>query len=106
EDYQHMLDDEGRRLLGVVRSSTECMEKLIHDLLEFSRLGRQPLSMNVVDMREVTEKAWTEVSRSTSGRTPAITIDDLPLARGDSAMLHQVMLNLLSNAVKFTREAV
>ena len=41
EDYRERLDDEGRRLLRVVRESSSRMGQLIDDLLAFSRLGRQ-----------------------------------------------------------------
>ncbi len=105
EDHRHALDDEGRRLLGVVRSSAEDMDKLIHDLLEFSRLGRQPLTLQPVDMREIATQAWQEVSAANPIAAAEVAIDDLPAARGDANMLRQVLVNLLSNAAKFSREA-
>jgi PAS domain S-box-containing protein len=50
EDYGDKLDDEGRRLLGVVRSNAQRMGMLIDDLLAFSRIGRAALNRVVVDM--------------------------------------------------------
>lgn len=104
EDYGPALDAEGQRLVGVVRSSTKDMGQLIDDLLEFSRLGRQPLTMQPVEMEAIAQQAWNELQESSPGSAITIRIDALPPARGDSAMLRQVMLNLLSNAVKFTRD--
>ena len=54
EDYGERLDAEGRRLIGVVRKSSQRMGHLIDDLLAFSRLGRQPLRTErvQVDTRE------------------------------------------------------
>src|SRR5262249_7023382 len=43
EDYAAKLDDEGRRLLGVVRQEALRMGRLIEDLLKFSRVGRGQL---------------------------------------------------------------
>lgn len=103
EDYGSTLDAEGQRLIGVVRSSTKDMGQLIDDLLEFSRLGRQPLTVRPVEMGELAQQAWDELQKSLPGTDISIQIDALPPARGDSAMLRQVMLNLLSNAAKFTR---
>lgn len=105
EDHRHALDDEGRRLLDVVCSSAEDMDKLIQDLLEFSRLGRQPLTLQPVDMREIATQAWQEVSAANAMSAAEVAIDDLPAARGDANMLRQVLVNLLSNAAKFSREA-
>src|SRR6185503_20593846 len=49
EDYAGRLDDEGRRLLTVIRQSAGRMGQLIDDLLAFSRLGRQTMARQTVD---------------------------------------------------------
>ena len=41
EDYISKLDEEGKRVLNVIRNNTQKMGQLIDDLLLFSRLGRQ-----------------------------------------------------------------
>ncbi|MEO8628705.1 MAG: CHASE3 domain-containing protein, partial [Betaproteobacteria bacterium] len=61
EDYGSVLDSEGRRLLGVIRSNTKRMGQLIDDLLAFSRIGRQHLNMATVDMAALAQEALTEV---------------------------------------------
>ena len=43
EDYIDKLDDEGKRVLNVIRKNTQKMGQLIDDLLVFSRLGRQEI---------------------------------------------------------------
>ncbi len=43
EDYEARLDEEGRRLIGVIRENTQRMGRLIDDLLTFSRVGRAEL---------------------------------------------------------------
>jgi len=103
EDYEDRLDDEGKRLLGVVRRNTSMMAQLIDDLLAFSRLSRQPVESAVVNMRQLAERTWSDVSRQGAAtRRIDFLLDDLPPARGDTAMLRQALTNLLSNAVKFT----
>ena len=102
EDYSHLLDDEGRRLLNVVRDSTAEMGKLIEDLLAFSRAGRQPLTLEPIDMDALMRDAWGDVCGVSSTRVPTVVFNALPPARGDRSMLRQVAVNLLSNAVKFS----
>jgi len=101
--YADRLDDEGRRLLSVVRDSAQHMGQLIDDLLAFSRMGRREMAVAPVDMtrlaREVAEKLR---DAEPAGRAIEFEVGDLPATSGDMAMLRQVWVNLLSNAVKFT----
>jgi len=103
EDYGDKLDDEGKRLLGVVRENTERMARLIDDILAFSRLGRREITLQHVDMTALANEAAAELAPSWAGRDLRLEIGALPPAQGDAAMLHQVWINLLGNAIKFTR---
>lgn len=102
EDYSQVLDSEGHRLLGTVRSSAQDMGRLIDALLQFSRIGRQSLRMDSVDMAQLTREVWNELAVSTNGHQTHLDVADLPLAHGDRSTLRQVMVNLLSNAIKFS----
>lgn len=102
EEYAPQLDGEGKRLLGVIRRNTRTMAQLIDDLLAFSRLSRQRVSDAPVDMRSLAEQTFAEARRFVGNRDIEFTLGELPSARGDSAMLRQVLTNLISNAVKFT----
>jgi hypothetical protein len=102
-DYQDQLDDEGRRVLGVVQSQTRYMGRLIDDLLRFSRLGRHPLQKIQVDMEQLVGEVVREVRNETSGRAIEFRLGRLPTVTADVSLLRQVWLNLLANAVKFSR---
>ncbi|HYG82568.1 MAG TPA: ATP-binding protein, partial [Pyrinomonadaceae bacterium] len=99
EDYAAAVDDEGRRLLRVVRRNTQKMGTLIDDLLAFSRLGRKELARTPIDMREIARSAFEELGPP--ARAATLRVSDIPTAVGDSAMVRQVFANLLSNALKF-----
>ncbi len=103
ERYGDRLEQEGQRLLGVVRKNAKRMAKLIDDLLTFTRLGRGPMRCSLVAMRPVVEAALKEIATESplAGRV-AVDVQDLPEAWGDAALLHQVWSNLLSNALKFS----
>jgi len=104
EDYSGELDDEGKRLVNAIVQRTVTMGALIDDLLSFSRISRQQLSLQSIDMtglaRELVEKL------SGDGATAAVTfqVAELPPARGDRSMIAQVLENLLANAIKFSRK--
>ena len=103
EDYAERLDDEGRRLLKVIRDSAHDMGQLISDLLAFSRLSRKGLQMGRVGMRELFTKARLQVEQAETGRTIRWDIGEMPPAFGDEAMIREALINLLANAVKYTR---
>jgi signal transduction histidine kinase len=103
EEYGPVFDDEGNRLLGVIRRNAVTMAQLIDDLLAFSRLSRQPLARADVDMRELAARTFADVAAGADGRKLDFVLDDVPAANGDVALLRQVLTNLLSNAVKFTK---
>ncbi len=102
EEYGARLDDEGLRLLKVIRDNSQRMGILIDDLLAFSRLGRQPLSTEWMDMKLLATSALAEVQAGGFGSNAHSVIHDLPKALADPALLKQVWVNLLSNAVKYT----
>lgn len=103
EQYGAALDDQGRTWLKFIGEQAAHLQRLIQDLLTFSRLGQQDLAWSAVDVGAMIREIATEVRASEPNRRIDIRIGDLPLAHGDRAMLRQVFANLLYNAAKFTR---
>jgi PAS domain S-box-containing protein len=111
EDCHERLDAEGKRYLSVIRQNSSRMGALIDDLLEFSRLGRQPVAHGEVNVdalvREVVEEVLNsephgERGAAAAAAAPQIEVGPLPPARGDRGLLHQVWTNLIANAVKYS----
>jgi len=104
EEYSNSLDEEGRRLLAIVRQNTEKMGELIDGLLALSRLGREKIMFTDIDMNQLATSAFEE-QKAAGGRHRDIEfkVAPLPAAYGDKRLITQVFQNLLSNAIKFTR---
>jgi light-regulated signal transduction histidine kinase (bacteriophytochrome) len=102
EGYYDKLDEEGRRLLNIVRDNTQKMGQLIDDLLSLSRLGRKEIQISDIDMTELAKSVFDELKASDVQRNLQFDIKALPHAYGDRALIQQVFVNLLSNAIKFT----
>jgi light-regulated signal transduction histidine kinase (bacteriophytochrome) len=102
-DVNNKLDDEEKRKFDVIRESAQRMSRLIDDLLDFSRLGRQEMSFSVFNMSTLVNQSWEECRIINAGRRMELKIGDLPQGLGDSGLIKQVLSNLISNAVKFTR---
>lgn len=103
EDHAESLDDEGRRVLDVIRKNAQNMGQLIDDLLAFSRFGRKPMEATKIDMDGLAKIIAGELSPVTDPRASPFTIDPLPPAYGDSSLIRQVFVNLFSNALKYSR---
>ncbi|HEY0968456.1 MAG TPA: PAS domain S-box protein [Opitutaceae bacterium] len=102
EDHGALLPPEGLRYLNTIRTAAQRMGALIDDLLTFSRLSRQPLTRETIDLTAQVRGVVEELNAAQAGRTVAIEMGDLPMARGDFGLTRQVWMNLLSNAYKYS----
>ena len=103
EDQQTRLDEDGRRLLGIICSEAKRMGQLIDDLLAFSRMNRLALRTVEIDMRELAQSIFNECRAHEPGRSIEFQLGPLPSAHGDPVLLRQALINLFSNAIKYTR---
>ncbi|TRX29382.1 response regulator [Flavobacterium franklandianum] len=101
EDYGSKLDDEGKRIIDIIRDNATRMGILIDVLLSFSRLGRKEIQMTEIDMNKMTEEVMVELNKSTT-HNAKIKIGKLHEVKADYGLLRQVMINLISNAVKYS----
>jgi signal transduction histidine kinase len=104
DTYAGRLDAEGRRLLGVVRASSQLMGRLIDALLNLARIGRQALRTQPVELDPLVNQVIDELRAGCSGRSIEFAVGKLGTALADPALLKQVLANLLGNAIKFTRD--
>jgi light-regulated signal transduction histidine kinase (bacteriophytochrome) len=103
---QHLaphLDDTARLCLDRARAANQRMGGYIDALLEFSRLGRQPLEARPVDLAALVAEVVEEFQLDLAGRRVAWEIGPLPVVRGDASLVRAVFQNLVGNALKFTR---
>jgi light-regulated signal transduction histidine kinase (bacteriophytochrome) len=102
QDYSTVLDEEGLRLLSIVRSSTKNMDDMMTDLLSLSRAGSNEMKMGQIDMDALVQSVFTELAPIEIQKKLSFTVSDLPNAYGDSPLMRQVWMNLISNAIKFS----
>ena len=106
---RRLLKDHGRALnrkvfdyLNIINQNAAKMEQLIDNLLAYSRLGRQELKSDLVDMEYLAASIVDELHIAFHEGKKSVRVSSLPKAMGDATMLRHVWVNLLSNAFKFT----
>ncbi len=100
--YFVKVDSEGQRLLGNVRRNVNKMGSLIDELLTLSRIGMKDIQITTINMDELVHTVLDELNEM-KGRS-TVTVNSLAKARGDIALIKQVLVNLISNAFKYSNK--
>ena len=102
EDYGDRLDEAGRRYAERVITAARTMDRLIDDLLAYSRLARAELRLVPLDLGRLMRTSLDQLDGEVQGRAARITVaEPLPAVVGHGATLAQVFVNLIANAIKF-----
>ncbi len=106
EDYSSIVkDEEFDKTADRVIANAVKMEKLINDLLDFSRLQRKDLTKSSIDMDKLVHEVLNELKlQEMPSRKIDISVSALEAVDGDANLMRQVWTNLLSNALKYTRK--
>lgn len=103
EDHSARLDAEGRAILERIMRSSERMDRLITDLLAFSRIARQDVELTSVDPAQILREVVNDHPELQPPLATLAVTPDLPALLAQPALLHTVCSNLLTNAAKFVR---
>jgi len=103
EDAGERLDPQSRDYATQIVHEAAAMDRLIQDLLEYSRLSRADLPLAAVPLADALKTAVHNVRQDIAERRATVSIDGpAPLVRANWSVLVQVFVNLLSNALKFS----
>jgi signal transduction histidine kinase len=100
------LSDRGRDYLGRASDAAERMQRLIEDLLRFSRVSTQGRPFAPVDLQSLMDEVELDLEAAVHESGATLRVGPLPTINGDAAQLRQMLQNLVSNALKFRRPDV
>lgn len=102
EEFGDSLPPKAHSLIKRSQKASSQMGELVDDLLELSRISRVKISNGIVDLSDLAGKVCAALLDEAPHRTVDFVISEGLQARGDKALLMQVMVNLLSNAWKYS----
>ncbi|MEC4991702.1 MAG: PAS domain S-box protein, partial [Oscillatoria sp. PMC 1068.18] len=107
EDYGEQFDELGQDYAHRIVKAAARMDKLIQDLLVYSRLGRSDLKLQRLNLDLVVSYLLTELETELQARNAQISVaESLGFVKGNQSILNQVLMNLLTNAIKFVSPEV
>jgi len=102
--YKDKLDAEADEFIGFAVEGASRMQRLISDLLSYSRVGRRGDAFQPLDANELVRLALANLQRAVEESGAQIEIGALPRVTGDRTLLLQLFQNLIGIAIKFRRE--
>jgi signal transduction histidine kinase len=104
ERYRGKLDENADKYIHYAVDGALRMQKLVQDLLAFSRVGRQGATLRSIDCNVVLRGALQNLEAALQESGAVVTADSLPVVTADSAQLTQLFQNLIGNGIKFRGE--
>ncbi len=101
ERYQGRLDANADKYIHYAVDGALRMQKLVQDLLAFSRVGRHGLALTTTDCNAVLEASLKNLEAAIHESGAVVEHTQLPFVMADGSQLVQVLQNLIGNAIKF-----
>jgi len=103
--YAGQLDERADQYIAFAVDGAQRMQRLINDLLAFSRIGRITAGFTEVDLGRVLADVSSQLE-SRAGEDAEISWSDLPTVEGEEPLITTLFVNLIGNSLKFRRPEV
>jgi PAS domain S-box-containing protein len=102
QDYSDVLDEAGRGYLRRIKSAANHMAGLMDGLLQLSRLNRDELLLEEVDLSRVSREVVDELRAQEPERVVDVVVESGLIVEADPKLMRVALANLIGNAWKFT----
>lgn len=100
-DYARLLDQDGQKYLRFISSNAQHLQKMIHDILTFSRVGREKPETERIDCNQVVREVLEEFEPVIEQKQASMVCGSLPVLESYPTLLRVLFQNLIGNALKF-----
>lgn len=101
EDSVEALDEDGRRYVQYIRDNATRLNRMIGDILNFSRVGREAIEVEAVDTRRVFDEVCAGLAGVIEAQRARVTCGALPEMQTSPTLMRVLLQNLIGNALKF-----
>ncbi|MBV8391081.1 MAG: hypothetical protein JO080_14845 [Mucilaginibacter sp.] len=101
--YYDVVDEKGKNYLRFAMDGSQHMKQIIHDLLEYSRVGRIEDKMEPVALNEVVNDITNIYRKEIQEKKVIIHCEDLPEINAPKGAIRQVFQNLIGNGIKYQK---
>jgi PAS domain S-box-containing protein len=102
EDYDSVLDEEGRKYLQRIRAAAVRMGDLIDNMLTLAHVTRVEMKRRIIDLSSIAKNIFDDLRATAPERQVECHLQQGAVANGDPTLMTVVLNNLLDNAWKFT----
>lgn len=102
--YEGKLDAKGTKYMAYVVDGARRMQRLISDLLAYSRVESQGRVFGRIDLNVTLKGVLDALQVAVQEAGAVVEVQPLPEVSADASQMHQLFQNLLDNAIKFRSE--
>jgi PAS domain S-box-containing protein len=102
--YSNKLGADADEFISYAVDGAKRMQTLLHELLEYSRVGTRGKPFSLVNCEHLVDQALANLKIAIEESGATVTYDVLPTVLGDEGQLVRLFQNLIGNAIKFRRE--
>jgi PAS domain S-box-containing protein len=104
--YKGRLDSDADEFIAFAVDGVERMQRLIRDLLAYSRVGTERKDLLETSSEEALQRALINLGGAIQESGAVVTHDPLPAVLADETQLAQLFQNLVGNAIKYARPGI
>ena len=105
--HKDRLNDEGVVYFGYILEASRNMANLIEDLLHFSRLAKQRVDKELINLNELFDTVLQSLTQDIQDHKAKIVLPEtMPDIPGDNSLLIQIFTNLIHNAILYQQKGI